>query len=89
MPDSEDVHSVLFRQVAIQCNIACPPFRNHQFTQVTNWPTDQWMALQYFGGINYLVGCLGGNGWCFSCEEVENSLKVGEGALAEIDRGHV
>lgn len=89
MPDGEDVHPVLFWQVAIQCDIACPTFRNHQFTQIANWSTDQRMALQYPGGIYYLVGCLGGNGWCFPCEEVEHALKIGEGALAEIDRGHV
>ena len=34
MPDGEDVHPILFRQVTIQCDIACPPFGNHQFTQV-------------------------------------------------------
>jgi len=89
MPDGEDVHPILFRQVAIQCNIACPPFRNHQLTQVANWTTNKWVALQYIGGVYYLVACLGGNGWRFPCEEVENSLKIGEGALAEIDRGHV
>ncbi len=56
---------------------------------VANWLANKWVALQYFGGIYYLVGCLGGNGWCFPCEEVKNALKIGEGALAEIDRGHV
>jgi hypothetical protein len=33
----------LFWQVAIQRDIACSPFRNHQFTQVAHWPTDQWV----------------------------------------------
>ncbi len=89
MPDGEDVHPIMFRQVAIQCDIACSPLRNHQFTQISNWPTDQWVALQYFGCIYDLACRLGGNGWCFPCEEVEHALKIGEGALAEIDRWHV
>lgn len=89
MPDGEYVHSVLFWQVAIQCDIACPPFGNHQFTQISNWPANERVALQYPGGIYYLVGCPGGNRWRFPCEEVEYALKIGEGALTEIDCGHV
>jgi len=89
MADGEDVDAIFCGQEAIQRDVTRVPFRDDEFAQVVRgWASDQWVALQYRGGIDDLFTHRAGEVRCFLFEEFEYPFEVGQCAFGEMHFWH-
>lgn len=90
MADGEDVDAIFCGQEAIQGDIACATFRDDQFTQVVrSGASDQWVALQYRGGIDDLFANRVGEVRSLLFEEFEYPFEISQRVFSEMHFWHV
>lgn len=87
--DGENVDAIIGWQETIQCDITSTPSRDNEFAQVVWGGTpDQWVALQYCRGIDYLLTDHNGKFRRFLFEELEYPFEVRQSLLCEIHVVH-